>query len=241
MPILADLVGKREFYNLGTGAHPLHPVTAEGTPAAHIGSGAYALDLLCTSGVRVKACASGPIGFEVDHDHLLQLVSVELGVVPELARPDLVEPERRIGLIRSDDAAHWGGLLKPVDELAELQGECDAMEEQDSLIVLRDLRTAIDESYMNGDEILQVEGTVVALPAGEILQERGSVIGVPNRAGPGEHLSTAADPGGKLIPQTRCKSSGRYDVGEPGKHSQQSNRGVVHFQRQHACMLAATA
>lgn len=36
--------GKTEFYNLGTGAHPLHPVTAEGKPAAHLGTGAYALD-----------------------------------------------------------------------------------------------------------------------------------------------------------------------------------------------------
>ncbi|MCX4682608.1 transcriptional regulator [Streptomyces sp. NBC_01433] len=38
------ITGKTEFYNLGTGAHPFHPVTAEGKPAGHIGTGAYALD-----------------------------------------------------------------------------------------------------------------------------------------------------------------------------------------------------
>jgi hypothetical protein len=41
---LAKLVGKGEFYSLGTGAHPVAPVTAKGTPAAHLGTGAYALD-----------------------------------------------------------------------------------------------------------------------------------------------------------------------------------------------------
>ncbi|KJY36238.1 DUF3307 domain-containing protein [Streptomyces katrae] len=41
---LAKVAGQTEFYQLGTGAHPLHPVTAEGTPATHLGTGAYALD-----------------------------------------------------------------------------------------------------------------------------------------------------------------------------------------------------
>ncbi|WP_405750977.1 transcriptional regulator [Streptomyces sp. NBC_00012] len=41
---LARVTGKAEFYSLGTAAHPAHPVTAEGTPAAHLGTGAYALD-----------------------------------------------------------------------------------------------------------------------------------------------------------------------------------------------------
>lgn len=41
---LAKAVGKSEFLSLGTPAHPAHPVTAEGTPAAHLGTGAYALD-----------------------------------------------------------------------------------------------------------------------------------------------------------------------------------------------------
>jgi hypothetical protein len=41
---LARVTGKAEFYALGTPAHPKHPVTAEGTPAAHLGTGAYALD-----------------------------------------------------------------------------------------------------------------------------------------------------------------------------------------------------
>ncbi|TJZ55875.1 transcriptional regulator [Streptomyces piniterrae] len=41
---LAKVTGKTEFYNLGTAAHPAHPVTAKGTPAAHLGTGAYALD-----------------------------------------------------------------------------------------------------------------------------------------------------------------------------------------------------
>jgi len=40
----ARSVGKSEFYNLGTGAHPVHPVTVEGKPAGHLGTGAYALD-----------------------------------------------------------------------------------------------------------------------------------------------------------------------------------------------------
>ncbi|MFD5114843.1 transcriptional regulator [Streptomyces sp. NPDC058391] len=41
---LAKVTGKGEFYSLGTGAHPAHPVTATGTPAGHLGTGAYALD-----------------------------------------------------------------------------------------------------------------------------------------------------------------------------------------------------
>lgn len=41
---LATRTGKAEFYSLGTGAHPAHPVTGEGKPAAHLGTGAYALD-----------------------------------------------------------------------------------------------------------------------------------------------------------------------------------------------------
>ncbi|MFE2934457.1 transcriptional regulator [Streptomyces sp. NPDC059278] len=41
---LARVTGKAEFYGLGTADHPAHPVTAEGTPAATLGTGAYALD-----------------------------------------------------------------------------------------------------------------------------------------------------------------------------------------------------
>jgi hypothetical protein len=41
---LARVTGKAEFYSLGTGTHPAHPTTAKGTPAAHLGTGAYALD-----------------------------------------------------------------------------------------------------------------------------------------------------------------------------------------------------
>ncbi|MFD5737922.1 transcriptional regulator [Streptomyces sioyaensis] len=41
---LAKVTGKAEFYSLGSGAHPAHPVTAKGAPAAHLGTGAYALD-----------------------------------------------------------------------------------------------------------------------------------------------------------------------------------------------------
>lgn len=41
---LAELTGKGEFYRLGTGAHPAAPVTEAGTPAAHLGTGAYQLD-----------------------------------------------------------------------------------------------------------------------------------------------------------------------------------------------------
>jgi hypothetical protein len=41
---LAKVTGKGEFYSLGTGTHPAHPVTVGGTPAAHLGTGAYALD-----------------------------------------------------------------------------------------------------------------------------------------------------------------------------------------------------
>ncbi|WKK21662.1 DUF3307 domain-containing protein [Streptomyces olivoreticuli] len=41
---LARIAGQAEFYSLGTPAHPAHPVTAEGRPAVHLGTGAYALD-----------------------------------------------------------------------------------------------------------------------------------------------------------------------------------------------------
>ncbi len=41
---LAKVTGRAEFYGLGTAAHPAHPITAKGGPAAHLGTGAYALD-----------------------------------------------------------------------------------------------------------------------------------------------------------------------------------------------------
>ncbi|MEE4544180.1 transcriptional regulator [Streptomyces sp. V4-01] len=41
---LARVTGKAEFYDLGTPAHPAHPVTGDGSTAAHLGTGAYALD-----------------------------------------------------------------------------------------------------------------------------------------------------------------------------------------------------
>lgn len=41
---LARLLGRAEFYSLGTPAHPAHPATDAGTPAAHLGTGAYTLD-----------------------------------------------------------------------------------------------------------------------------------------------------------------------------------------------------
>ncbi|MCA6094028.1 transcriptional regulator [Streptomyces sp. SCA3-4] len=41
---LARACGRGEFYSLGTPSHPAVPATATGTPAAHLGTGAYALD-----------------------------------------------------------------------------------------------------------------------------------------------------------------------------------------------------
>ncbi|WP_381796482.1 transcriptional regulator [Streptomyces niveus] len=41
---LAKVAGKSEFYSLGTPAHPVHPVTADGGYAPTLGTGAYALD-----------------------------------------------------------------------------------------------------------------------------------------------------------------------------------------------------
>lgn len=41
---LAVLLGKGEFYSLGTPAHPKHPVTAGGGYAPTMGTGAYAMD-----------------------------------------------------------------------------------------------------------------------------------------------------------------------------------------------------
>ncbi|MGW1347684.1 transcriptional regulator [Streptomyces sp. NPDC002409] len=40
---LAKALGQAEFYSLGTAAHPAHPTQANGKPAAHLGTGAYAL------------------------------------------------------------------------------------------------------------------------------------------------------------------------------------------------------
>ncbi|CAN3980468.1 transcriptional regulator [Kitasatospora purpeofusca] len=41
---LAAATGKARFYTLGTPAHPAHPVTADGSYAPTLGTGAYALD-----------------------------------------------------------------------------------------------------------------------------------------------------------------------------------------------------
>jgi hypothetical protein len=51
LSILARISDKMEFYSPGTGSHPAHPVTAEGTPAAHLGTGTYSLNLRTTSRV----------------------------------------------------------------------------------------------------------------------------------------------------------------------------------------------
>jgi hypothetical protein len=44
LPILARRCRKDEFFTLGTPAHAEHPVTAGGTYAPTLGTGAYALD-----------------------------------------------------------------------------------------------------------------------------------------------------------------------------------------------------
>ncbi|MFX4293607.1 transcriptional regulator [Streptomyces bohaiensis] len=41
---LAKTVGRSEFYSVGSASHPNAPATAAGEPAAHLGTGAYALD-----------------------------------------------------------------------------------------------------------------------------------------------------------------------------------------------------
>ena len=50
---------KSEFYSLGMPDHAAHPTTAEGTYAPTLGTGAYALDLLCTyaqSTLQLESC-----------------------------------------------------------------------------------------------------------------------------------------------------------------------------------------
>lgn len=60
LPTLAKTLHRSEFYHLGSAAHPAHPTTAEGKPAAHLGTGAYALDLLCTNpGPRGRLVGEG--------------------------------------------------------------------------------------------------------------------------------------------------------------------------------------
>ncbi|MEU7649857.1 transcriptional regulator [Streptomyces huasconensis] len=41
---LAKTLHRSEFYNLGSATHPAHPTAVDGRPAAHLGTGAYALD-----------------------------------------------------------------------------------------------------------------------------------------------------------------------------------------------------
>ena len=54
----------------------------------------------------VRLGVSPGAGLDVQHDHLLFPVRVQAGHVPVFTLPDLVEPECRVSVIGTDDAAH---------------------------------------------------------------------------------------------------------------------------------------
>ena len=48
----------------------------------------------------------------VDHDHLIQLVAVEVGMIPALSLADLVEPEGGVRAVRTDDAPDRARIIE---------------------------------------------------------------------------------------------------------------------------------
>jgi hypothetical protein len=95
-------------------------------------------------------------------------VGVQIRQVPFLARPDLVKPERCVGVFRRDDAAHRAWRVECVHQLAETQREREAVHQQDSLVTDRDQRGVIDRVHVHWDEVLDVKRAVGALPGRQI-------------------------------------------------------------------------
>jgi hypothetical protein len=96
-------------------------------------------------------------GLDVDRDHLVELVAVKVWPVPCLAGADLVEPERGVGLVRSDDAAHGARFREAVHKVGEPQAEVEALDEQRPLACLADDRSVVDDGDINGDVLFEME------------------------------------------------------------------------------------
>jgi hypothetical protein len=114
---LATVCGKREFYVLGTPDHPAHPVTAAGAPAATLGTGAYALDLLCTSS---SGCVTGECsGSEVRSDPERFAEPGHVVAIPVGGLVALVEVDLLLGGQAGNGAAlnrAGGEALRRIDE-----------------------------------------------------------------------------------------------------------------------------
>ena len=81
--------------------------------------------------VREKlACRSSADGWhDVDHDQFIELVAVEVRMVPALARADLMEPEGSVRVIRADDAPDWAWFVEVAHEAGEADAEPEALDE----------------------------------------------------------------------------------------------------------------
>ncbi|MFD9454426.1 hypothetical protein ACFWBC_15250 [Streptomyces sp. NPDC059985] len=117
-----------------------------------------------------------------------------------------------------------------MDEPAELQRERDALHEEHPLAVVADHWCVINGRDVDRDEVLQVQGTVGALPGCEVVEEGGSTRGVPYRGSPGQQLTTTAEALCGMFAETCCEAAGWLARRQAAEHAEQVGGGIVHRQ-----------
>lgn len=175
---------------------------------------------------------------DVDHDRLIHLVAVEVGIIPALALADLVKPEGCVRAVRPGDVPDRARLIEIAHEAGEPDAEAETLDDQRALCSLADDRDVIDDGGIDGDEVLKVKGTVRALPACQVREEGGRARGTACRTGLGEHPLAADDPAPENFLQPDGEAIWRRNSKQPVVPAEQLSGRVVHMDRQHAATLS---
>ena len=77
---------------------------------------------------EARSTQSGADGrLDVDHDHLVELVAIEVQCVPALTGPDLVKSECSVCTVRANDASHCLRIFEGLHEMGESQAEGETL------------------------------------------------------------------------------------------------------------------
>ena len=172
---------------------------------------------------------------DVDHDHLIQLVAVEVGIIPALALADLMKPEGSVRAVCADDAPDRARLSRSRTRQANRMPK-PALDEQRALGSLADDRDVIDDGDTDGDEVLKVKGTVRALPARQVGEEGGAPATPPAERAQVSTRSRRTSPRPR-ISSADGKTIWRRKREQPVVGAEQPSGLVVHLDRQHAATL----
>jgi hypothetical protein len=184
---------------------------------------------------------SGRVRVDVQHDHLVLPVRIEVGQVPVLARSDLVEPKRCVRVVGPGDAAHRAGRVERIDQSTELRShEPDAVQQKDSLIAFCDQRGVIDGSTVYRNEVLDVERAVSALPGRQIVKERRRAFGCSNRVSPCQDRPAADDAAVYAFSKTGRQAAGRCHALQAIGHPERVGSPVVQLEREHVVHNSST-